>query len=253
MPSIPHKVVIVTGAAHGIGSAIALAFARQRVGVVAVDIDSEVEALTRSQPEITSDHLWPVQADCTSTRQLSHLMSEIQLRWQRIDVLVNSAGGFGRWAETADVDDEEWERMITLNLSSVFRCSRAVIPTMSKQQSGRIINIASQAGVTPNPHAPSYVPYGTAKAGVLGFTRLLAKELGPQGITVNAISPGTVATARVRALRDAASLQTIARQNPLRTLIDVEDCAAAALFLASDAARHITGINLNINAGSVMV
>ena len=100
---------------------------------------------------------------------------------------------------------------------ATFLCARAVVPIMTARKRGRIINIASQAGIAPNPHAPSYLPYGAAKAGVIGFTKLLARDLGPYGITVNAISPGTTATARVRSVRDHESLARIASLNPMRS------------------------------------
>jgi len=100
---------------------------------------------------------------------------------------------------------------------ATFLCARAVVPIMTARKRGRIINIASQAGIAPNPHAPSYLPYGAAKAGVIGFTKLLARDLGPYGVTVNAISPGTTATARVRSARGHESLARIASLNPMRS------------------------------------
>jgi 3-oxoacyl-[acyl-carrier protein] reductase len=173
-------------------------------------------------------------------------------RWGAIDVLVNSAGGFDTFTPIAQITDEDWDRVVALNLKTVFLCSRAVVPGMMARKRGRIINIASQAGIAPNPYAPSYLPYGAAKAGVIGFTRLLARDLGEHGITVNSISPGTTATDRVRAVRGAETLAKMATLNPMRSLVEPEDSAAAAVFLASEDARYITGANLNVNAGSVM-
>jgi 3-oxoacyl-[acyl-carrier protein] reductase len=124
---------------------------------------------------------------------------------------------------------------------------------MIEKKKGRIISIASGAGVGPNPYAPSYLPYGAGKAGLIGFTKLLARDIGVYGITANTISPGTTLTPRVRKVRDAASIEKIKAQNPMRCLVEPEDTAEAALFLASDAARHITGINMNVNAGNLIV
>ena len=124
---------------------------------------------------------------------------------------------------------------------------------MIERQKGRIINIASRAGLAPNPGGPDYLPYGAAKAGVIGFTRLLAKELGPYGITVNSISPSTVLTQRVIKLRDPESLKKIAEIAPLRHLVEPRDIGEAVLFLASEGARYITGINLNVNGGNLMM
>jgi NAD(P)-dependent dehydrogenase (short-subunit alcohol dehydrogenase family) len=123
---------------------------------------------------------------------------------------------------------------------------------MTEQHYGRIINIASQAGVAPSPNAPSYLPYAAAKAGVIGFTKLLARDVGQFGITVNAISPGTTATERVVRIRGPETLQNMASLNPMRKLVEPEDSAATAAFLASDDARLITGTNINVNAGTVM-
>ncbi len=247
-------VAVVTGGANGIGEAIVRSFVREGAYVAAADIDVVLAERVAREAAAASPGASAVgiEVDVTRSTSVDALVTHVLARWGRLDILVNSAGGFGRLAGIADIADEEWDRVVALNFSSVFRCARAAAVPMVRQRSGRIINIASQAGVTPNPYASSYVPYGAAKAGVIGMTKLLAKELGPHGITVNAISPGTTATARVQAVRDAASLQAIAAQNPLRTLVEPEDSAEAAVYLASVAGRHVTGINLNVNAGSVM-
>ena len=136
-----------------------------------------------------------------------------------------------------------------MNLRTTFLCSRAVAPIMIERKKGHIVSIASASGIAPNPFAPTYLPYGAAKAGVIMFTKILARDLGEYGITVNAISPGTTATPRVVKVRDEASRKRIADQNPMRTLVEPQDSAEAALFLASDAARYITGINLMVTPG----
>jgi 3-oxoacyl-[acyl-carrier protein] reductase len=118
---------------------------------------------------------------------------------------------------------------------------------------GRIINIASQSGSSPNPGTDSNLPYACAKAGLIAFTKHLAKQLGPHGITVNTVSPGTTLTPRVKNVWDAATIQKKAAASPLRCLVDAQDSADAVLFLASDESRHITGVNLNVNAGSVII
>jgi len=190
--------------------------------------------------------------DVLRSDALAALVSAVLGKWGAIDVLVNAAGGFHKIVPIVEITDEEWDRVVALNLKTTFLCARAVVPTMTAQKRGRIINIASQAGIAPNPHAPSYLPYGAAKAGVIGFTKLLARDLGPYGITVNAISPGTTATARVRSVRDHESLTKIASLNPMRSLVEPEDSTAVAVFLASEDARYITGANINVNAGAVM-
>ena len=139
------------------------------------------------------------------------------------------------------------------NIKTAFLCTKAVAGIMIEKKKGRIISIASGAGIGPNPYAPSYIPYGAGKAGLIGFTKLLARDIGVYGITANTITPGTTLTPRVRKVRDAASIEKIKAQNPMRCLVEPEDTAAAALFLASNEARYITGTNMIVNAGNLMV
>jgi 3-oxoacyl-[acyl-carrier protein] reductase len=138
-------------------------------------------------------------------------------------------------------------------MKTAFLCAQAVVRPMRERGRGRIINIGSIAASGPNPSSDSFLPYGTAKAGLIGFTKHLAKQLGPYGITVNAVSPGTTITARVKKNRDAAALERTASQNALRELVECDDTANAVLYLASTEARHVTGVNLNVNAGGLIV
>jgi 3-oxoacyl-[acyl-carrier protein] reductase len=124
---------------------------------------------------------------------------------------------------------------------------------MMEKKKGRIINIASGAGIAPNPHAPTYLAYAAGKAGVIGFTKVLARDMGPYGVTVNAIAPGTTLTPRVKKVRDAASIEKLIATNPMRALVEPEDTAEAALFLATDASRYVTGVTLNVNAGNLIL
>ncbi|MGZ8203507.1 MAG: SDR family NAD(P)-dependent oxidoreductase, partial [Burkholderiales bacterium] len=131
-----------------------------------------------------------------------------------------------------------------------FLCVRAVAKIMIRQKKGRIINLASQSGVGPNPGTNSNLPYAASKGALITLTKHLAKQLGPDGITFNCVSPGTTLTPRVRKVWDAPTIARKAASNPLRCLVDPQDSADAILFLASDESRHITGVNLNVNAGS---
>ncbi|MGE5524533.1 MAG: SDR family NAD(P)-dependent oxidoreductase [Rhodospirillaceae bacterium] len=246
------SVAIVTAAGQGIGETIARRFAQTGGRVAIVDVD-EAKA-RRVAAEITSSGgtALPLVTDVTSSSDVAAMVRDVTAQWDHVDVLVNGAGGFDRLAPITDITDEEWTRVMNLNLTSAFLCARAVAPVMMARRQGRIVSIASGAGIAPNPYAPSYIPYGAAKAGLIGFTKLLARELGPYGITVNTVSPGTTATPRVKAVRSAESLKAIAEQNPMRSLVEPEDAAAAVLFLASAEARYITGVNLNVNAGNLM-
>ena len=245
-------VAIVAGGGRGIGEAISTRFAREGAAVAIADVDAEAAQRVAEGIVREGGAAIGIAADVREADAVAAVVSAVLAKWRSIDVLANVAGGFDKFLPIAEITDDEWGRVIDHNLKTAFVCARAVVPLMMERKRGRIINIASQAGITANPHGPSYLPYGAAKAGVIGFTKLLARDLGPYGITVNAISPGTTATARVRRLRDPESLARIAALNPMRHMVEPEDTAAAAVFLASEEARYITGVNFNVNAGAVM-
>ena len=244
---------IVTAAGQGLGEAIAKTFAREGAGVAVVDINLPEAQRVGAEIEAAGGAALVLQADVTRSQEVAAMVKAVVDRWGTVDILVNGAGGFHRLAPITDISEEEWDRVINLNLKTAFLCTKAVAGIMIEKKKGRIISIASGAGVGPNPYAPSYLPYGAGKAGLIGFTKLLARDIGMYGITANTISPGTTLTPRVRKVRDAASIEKIKAQNPMRCLVEPEDTAEAALFLASDAARHITGINMNVNAGNLIV
>ena len=245
-------VALVTAGAQGIGEAVAKTFAREGARVAVADLDRAEAERVANEICATSADAFAIEVDATKTPEVEAMVKTVLDRWGTVDILVNAAGGFHRLAPITDITDEEWDKVITLNLKSTFLCSRAVAPTMIARRKGRIINIASGSGIAPNPYAPTYLPYGAAKAGVINFTKVLGRDLGQYGITVNAISPGTTATPRVVKVRDAESMRKIAEQNPMRCLVQVEDSAEAALYLASPEARYVTGVNLNVNAGNLM-
>ena len=246
------SVAIVTAAAQGIGEFISKGFAREGASVAIVDINQSKADEVAGEIEKAGGKAIVLITDATKSDAVNAMVKMVHDRLGPPDILVNAAGGFHRFSPIEGISDEEWDRVITINMTTTFYCSRAVAPVMMERKKGRIINIASGAGIMPNPFAPSYLPYGAAKAGVIGFTKLLARDLGQYGITVNSISPGTTATPRVVAVRSPESMKKIADQNPMRCIVEPQDSAEAAIFLASPEARYITGVNLNVNAGNIM-
>jgi 3-oxoacyl-[acyl-carrier protein] reductase len=244
---------IVTGASQGIAEAIARTLAREgaRVAVVSRKL-AETQRVAR-EIEAGGGTAIGLQADVTQSQQVRDMVTAVLDQWGTVDVLVNGVGGFQGSGSITEIEEDEWDRVITLNMKSAFLCAQAVAASMMEKRKGRIINIGSQAGSGPNPHTSSFLPYGAAKAGLIGFTKHLAKQLGPYGITVNIVSPGTTLTARVLGHRDAASIERIRSNNPMKTMIEERDTADAVLFLAADSGRHITGINMNVNAGTMIV
>jgi len=244
---------IVTGGAAGLGEAIAKTLAREGASVAVVDINLSGAEKVAAAIEKSGGSALAVLCDVTKRSEIAKTVKDVLARWSAIDILVNNAGGFNTFNPLLEIGEEEWDKVVGLNLKSVFLCCQAAAKHMMDRRKGRIINIASRAGLAPNPGGPDYLPYGASKAGVMGLTRLLARELGPYGITVNSISPSTAATERVTKLRGVESLKKIAEMAPLRHVIEPQDIAEAALFLASEGARYITGINLNVNAGNFMI
>lgn len=250
-PELAKRVVAITGAAQGIGAATVSAFAAQGASIALLDIDEAgARAVARSVAG-TAARTLTVPVDVTDAASVSAAMTQVAREAGGLDVLINCAGGYGRLATVEDTDIDEWDCTITLNLRSVFLCSKAAIPYLKRSKAGRIINVASISGRTV--FAASSPAYGSAKAGVIQFTRFLAYQLGPSGITANVIAPITTLTPRVKALRSADEVERIAAQIPLRRLAEPDDHAQSMVFLASDGAAYLNGVTLDINGGRVMM
>ena len=240
---------IVTGASAGIGEAIARTFACEGAAVAIVSRNPVEGKRVATEIEAAGGTALAVQADVTRAADVDAMVQTVLQRWGTVDILVNGVGGWIKLAPVTEIPEEEWDRVITLNLKSAFLCIRAVAKVMMERKKGRIINIGSQSGSAPNLLTDSNLPYAASKGALLVLTRHLAKQLGPYGITVNAVSPGTTLTERVKKVWDAATVAKKASINPLRCLVEPQDSADAVLFLASDEGRHVTGVNLNVNAG----
>ena len=246
MTELKDKVAIVTGSARGIGKAIALALATQQAKVVVNYANSSTEA-EKVVTEITAlgAEAIAIQADVSKSEEVDSLINQTMEKWGRIDILVNNAG-ITRDTLLLRMKLEDWQAVIDLNLTGVFLCTKAVSKIMLKQKSGRIINITSVSGIMGN---PGQANYSAAKAGVIGFTKTVAKEFAPRGITVNAVAPGFISTDMTANLNAEPILQYI----PLNRFGKPEDIAGMVRFLASDpAASYITGQVFNVDGGMVM-
>jgi 3-oxoacyl-[acyl-carrier protein] reductase len=248
--NLNDRVAIVTGSARGIGREIALKLAEVGADVVVNDIEAATEPLEKVVQEIKAlgRKSLAVTADVSSTADVNHLMDTAVNEFGKIDILVNNAG-VTRDNLLMKMTDEEWDTVLNIDLKSAFLCTRAVIRHMLRQRSGRIISIASVVGMIGN---AGQANYSSAKAGIIGFTKSIAKEVGSRSITVNAIAPGYIQTKMTEQLSDEQS-QEMLKHIPLASLGTPRDVAEAVAFLASDEARYITGHVLNVDGGMVLI
>lgn len=246
LQTLQEKVAIVTGASRGIGRAIARELAKFGASVV-VNYASSSQAADELVSEITQagGSAIALAADVSKEEQVDALINAAIEKFNRLDILVNNAG-ITRDTLLLRMKPEDWQAVIDLNLTGVFLCTRAASKIMLKQRSGRIINITSVAGLMGN---PGQANYSAAKAGVIGFTKTVAKELASRGITVNAVAPGFIATDMTSNLDAEGILKYI----PLGRYGQPEDIAGMVRFLAADpAAGYITGQVFNVDGGMVM-
>lgn len=245
-PPLSEQVAIVTGASRGIGRAIALALGTLGVKVVvnyansSSAADEVVKLITESSGEAIA-----VQGDVSQSEQVDNLIKTTLDKFGRIDILVNNAG-ITRDTLLMRMKPEDWQAVIDLNLTGVFLCTKAVTKPMLKQKTGRIINISSVVGEMGN---PGQANYSAAKAGVIGLTKAVAKEVASRGVTVNAVAPGFIVTDMTEKVKTDDILQFI----PLGRLGTAEEVAGMVRFLATDpASAYITGQVFNVDGGMVM-
>lgn len=239
------KTVLITGASGGIGSACARAFARDGWQVALHYGKNQTAALTlRQQLRELGCDAECFRADVSDPAQVNDCVQQVLARFLRIDALVCCAG-IAQQKLFSDITDRDWRQMVDVNLGGVFAFDRAVLPDMLKRGSGSIVNLSSVWGVS---GASCEVHYSAAKAGILGLTRGLAKEVGPSGVRVNCIAPGVIRT-EMCACFDEETMGVLADETPLGRIGQPEDVAAAALFLCSDEASFITGQVLGVDGG----
>lgn len=241
------RVAVVTGAARGIGRAIALAFAGRGADLGLVDVDGEGLTSVREEASGLGVRVESAAADVTDAEAVKETLGGIVKALGRVDVLVNNAG-ITRDGLMLRMAEGDWDRVIAVNLKGAFLCARFAANQMFRQRSGRIINIASVSGLMGN---AGQTNYAASKAGIVGMTKSLARELAPRGITVNAIAPGFIDTDMTAAMPAEARERAVAGV-PMGRMGRPEDVAAAALFLAGEGGDYITGCVLRVDGGLAM-
>ena len=238
------RVAIVTGSGRGIGRAIALKLAEVGANIVVNDIAGSPVADVAQEIKALGPDSLAVTADVTSATEVTRLVESAKEKFDRIDILVNNAG-IARDHLLLKMTDEDWDQVLAVNLKSVFLCTRAVLRIMMKQRWGRIVSMASVVGVVGN---PGQANYASSKAGIIGFTRTVAKEVASRGITANALAPGFIESSMTQKLAEEWK-EELKQRIPAGYLGSPRDVAEAVAFLASEESRYITGQVLNIDGG----
>lgn len=242
---LADKVAIITGSGRGIGREIALRFAAEGARVVVADVNPESAGVVAAEIRASGQSAHAFQVDITEPAQVDALIEDALGHLERLDILVNNAGvGMNEPFLTTTL--EEWERQLRVNLTGTFLCGQAAARAMVRQGAGTIINIGSISGQR---GGQGRAAYGASKAGVLLLTRVMAVELAPHGVTVNAIAPGPVVTEMSNGTHTEATRKSYRDRIPLRRYGREQEIAAAALFLASEEASFVTGHTLNVDGG----
>lgn len=245
---LKHRVAIVTGGARGIGNAIALTFLREGAKVVIIDSDKERLEMLKKEIGEENKGVRVIPCDITRSVEVKAMVDQVRNTFGRIDILVNNAGIIRR-GTIETVTEEDWDRVIQVNLKGTFNCCKAVVATMKSQKYGKIVNISSIAGKMGD--ITSAPGYGPSKAGIDALTKTLARQLAPYGINVNAVAPHAIETEMSAQWSEERRKEIIA-SIPLGRLGKPDDVANAVLFLASDEASFITGEILDVNGGALM-
>ncbi len=243
-----QRVSIVTGGARGIGKAIALTLAREGAKVAIVDFDQEGAITLKNEMERRGVETIAIFCDVSKSPEVKIMVEEVKKVFGRIDILVNNAGIIRR-GTIETVTEEDWDRVIEVNLKGTFNCCKAVVETMKSQRYGKIINVSSIAGKMGD--ITSAPGYGPSKAGIDALTKTLARQLAPYGINVNGVAPHAIETEMSAQWSEERRKEIIA-SIPLGRLGRPEDVAEAVLFLATDEASFITGEILDVNGGALM-
>ncbi len=247
MSSFEEKVAVVTGGGRGIGKSIVLALAHQGCNVVITDIDIKTAEKTTQEAEKLGVRALAVKADISVSKEVDGFVDETMKQFGHIDILVNNAG-ITRDNLLIRMSEDEWDLVLKVNLKGAFLCTRKVIRSMMRQRSGKIINIASVVGIMGN---AGQANYAASKAGIIGFTKSVAKEVASRNIQVNAIAPGYIETEMTAGLPDEVKNSYLS-SIPANRAGTPEDIAEAVIFLASSASDYITGQVLQVDGGLLM-
>jgi len=247
MAQLANQIAVVTGAGRGIGRAIALKFASEGADVVCVSRTVENSEKVAAEVRALGRKAWAVAVDVSDSAAVAAAGEKILAETSRVDILVNNAG-VTRDGLLMRMSDADWDAVLNTNLKGAFHFTKAFARSFAKQRSGRIINLASVIGLIGN---AGQANYAASKAGLIGFTQSVARELAGRGVTCNAIAPGFIETDMTAVLNEDMKAELLKRI-PLGSFGQAEDIAGAALFLASPAARYVTGQVLTVDGGMVM-
>lgn len=247
MSQLKDKIAVVTGAGRGIGRAIALKFADEGADVVCVSRTQENSEKVASEVRAKGRKAWAYPADVSDAKGVGELCDKILAETGRVDILVNNAG-ITRDGLLMRMSDEDWDLVLNTNLRGAFAFTRGFSRAFAKQRAGRIINVASVIGLIGN---AGQANYAASKAGLIGMTKSVAKELASRGITVNAIAPGFIETDMTAVLNEEVK-KNVLGAIPMKCFGQADDIASAAVFLASDNSRYVTGQVLTVDGGMVM-
>jgi 3-oxoacyl-[acyl-carrier protein] reductase len=246
--NLQNKVAIVTGAGRGIGKAIALTLAREGANIIVNDINLEIAQNVADKIKVIGRRAVAIKADISIAKEVTQMVSLTMSQFDRIDILVNNASIIKR-GTAEELSEEDWEKVINVNLKGTFNCMKAVVGIMKNQKYGKIVNISSIVGkIGDLSSAPCY---GASKAGIACLGKSLARELAPFNINVNVVAPHAIETEMSKEWPDKKRASIIA-EIPLGRMGEPEDVAEAVAFLVSDKAKFITGEVLDVNGGSLM-
>jgi len=244
---LKDKVSIITGGARGIGKQIALTFGKEGSHIVIGDINETLLSETEAELKKLNIEVLALKVDVTNTLDIEDMVNKTLDKFKRIDILVNNAG-VTRDALLVRMKECDWNLVLDINLKGTFNCTKQVATVMLKQHSGKIVNIASIIGIIGN---PGQANYAASKAGIIGFTKSIAKELAPRGINVNAIAPGFIQTDMTANLSEEIKSEML-KLIPLGRFGNSQDVANLALFLASENSNYITGQVFRVDGGMAM-